>query len=131
MCRVPKLRLCHTASVLVQIVLRPPWTHTTPALQAAWTGIPHHLRPRCWRLLLRYEPPSAARAAQTLQRRRREYADMAPVYYDIDARLRSDDDLADLKQARPSRHHGVASVIDGAPLVRVAHAVPSRVLRGA
>lgn len=65
---------------------------------AAWTGIPHILRPRCWRLLLRYEPPSQTRAKPTVKRKRQEYQDMVPAYYDIDNELRSDDDIADLKQ---------------------------------
>ena len=60
--------------------------------------MPHHFRPRCWRLLLRYEPSSQSRSAQTLQRKRREYQDLAPVYYDVDSGQRSEDDLADLKQ---------------------------------
>jgi hypothetical protein len=72
----------------------------TCAVQAAWTGVPHALRPRVWRLLLRYEPPSAARAAGALARKRREYRDLAPAYYDVDNTSRSEDDLADLKQAR-------------------------------
>jgi TBC1 domain family member 2 len=67
-------------------------------MQAAWTGVPRAQRPRTWRLLLRYEPPNCARAAAALQRKRREYTDLAPDYYDIDIQNRSDDDLADLKQ---------------------------------
>ena len=71
-------------------------------MQAAWTGVPHQHRPRCWRLLLRYEPPSRGRAGAALQRKRREYQDLAPAYYDVDSRSRGDDDAADLKQVRAS-----------------------------
>ena len=39
----------------------------------AWNGVPHHLRPSVWPLLLHYVPPRAARIRETLERRRREY----------------------------------------------------------
>lgn len=71
-------------------------------VQAAWTGVPDHLKPVCWRLLLRYEPPNRERAQSTVRRKRREYQSLVPAYYDISNKDRSDDDIADLKQVRPS-----------------------------
>lgn len=41
----------------------------------AWTGIPNHLRLLVWQLLLSYLPPTAARRATTLARKRQEYKD--------------------------------------------------------
>lgn len=84
---------------------------TPIGMQAAWTGIPHSLRPRCWRLLLRYEPPSRTRARPTVKRKRQEYQDMVPAYYDIDNDLRSDDDIADLKQVLPHQSRNASRTL--------------------
>jgi len=48
-----------------------------------WTGIPGEVRPQCWRLLLGYLPANADRRESTLQRKRKEYFDCIPQYYDI------------------------------------------------
>jgi hypothetical protein len=50
--------------------------------ELAWSGIPQHLRPLCWRLLLGYLPPNRERRDQILARKRREYRDLIPEYYD-------------------------------------------------
>jgi len=41
--------------------------------QVAWSGIPPHLRPLTWRLLLGYLPANQDRRASVLKRKRREY----------------------------------------------------------
>jgi len=50
--------------------------------ELAWSGIPGNLRPVCWRLLLGYLPPNRDRRDQILARKRREYRDLVPEYYD-------------------------------------------------
>jgi len=50
--------------------------------ELAWSGIPPNLRPLCWRLLLGYLPPNRDRRDQVLARKRREYRDLLPEYYD-------------------------------------------------
>lgn len=81
-----------------QLLLQQPIINLQALQEASWTGIPPELRPMCWRLLLGYQPPNQSRAQSTVHRKRREYRDMVPVYYDIDNQQRSDDDIADLKQ---------------------------------
>lgn len=51
--------------------------------ELSWMGIPPHHRPVCWRLLLGYLPPSKDRQEHILLRKRREYQEMVPDYYDI------------------------------------------------
>ncbi|KAI7846171.1 hypothetical protein COHA_000341 [Chlorella ohadii] len=53
--------------------------------ELSWSGIPPTLRPTCWRLLLGYLPPNRERREQILARKRREYRDMVPDYYDLAA----------------------------------------------
>uniref|UniRef100_A0A1D2A7A5 Rab-GAP TBC domain-containing protein n=1 Tax=Auxenochlorella protothecoides TaxID=3075 RepID=A0A1D2A7A5_AUXPR len=50
--------------------------------ELAWSGIPPRLRPDCWRLLLGYAPPNRERRAAILARKRHEYRDFVPDYYD-------------------------------------------------
>ncbi|KAK9832713.1 hypothetical protein WJX81_003081 [Elliptochloris bilobata] len=64
--------------------------------ELAWSGIPAELRPVCWQLLLGYLPPNCERRAAILERKRREYRDMVPDYYDIADRCA--DDLGALRQ---------------------------------
>jgi len=55
------------------------------ALQtASWSGIPHQCRAMSWQLLLGYLPPNATWRASTLERKRREYCEAVPQYFDID-----------------------------------------------
>jgi len=54
------------------------------ALQVlSWSGIPHQFRTMAWQLLIGYMPPNRAWRAQTLERKRREYSDAVPQYFDI------------------------------------------------
>ncbi|MEW5308810.1 MAG: hypothetical protein WDW38_000741 [Sanguina aurantia] len=66
--------------------------------ELSWSGIPYELRPVCWRLLLGYLPPAKSRQSQTLARRRREYTEMVPEYYDIENSERTEDELSALRQ---------------------------------
>lgn len=53
--------------------------------ELSWSGIPPNLRPICWRLLLGYLPPNKERRDGVLARKRREYRDLIPEYYDTAA----------------------------------------------
>jgi len=66
--------------------------------ELAWSGIPSELRPLCWRLLLGYLPPNRSRQAQVLLRKRREYAEMVPEFYEIANSERSEDEIGALRQ---------------------------------
>jgi hypothetical protein len=68
--------------------------------ELSWSGVPPELRPLCWRLLLGYLPPNRARQAGVLLRKRREYADMVPEFYDIENSERSEDEIGALRQVR-------------------------------
>ena len=74
--------------------------------ELAWSGVPPQLRSMCWRLLLGYAPPSAERREQMLARKRREYRDMVPQFYDVPDSERSDEEVVSLRQVRrPSADH--------------------------
>jgi len=69
------------------------------ALQAAsWSGIPHQSRATAWRLLIGYMPPNRAWREQTLERKRREYSDAVPQYFDISDSERTEYQRAILHQ---------------------------------
>jgi hypothetical protein len=53
--------------------------------ELAWSGIPPPLRPLCWRLLLGYVPPNKERREQVLARKRQEYKELVPEYYECAA----------------------------------------------
>jgi hypothetical protein len=57
--------------------------------ELAWSGIPPSLRPLCWRLLLGYVPPNKVLREQVLSRKRQEYRNLIPEYYDRPAALSS------------------------------------------
>mmetsp|Transcript_12651 Transcript_12651/g.27372 ORF Transcript_12651/g.27372 Transcript_12651/m.27372 type:complete len:433 (+) Transcript_12651:156-1454(+) len=66
--------------------------------ELCWNGIPPDLRPTCWRLLLGYLPPAKARQATTLARKRLEYQEMVPQFYDVANSERTEEELAALRQ---------------------------------
>ncbi|KAL3146846.1 hypothetical protein ABBQ38_014820 [Trebouxia sp. C0009 RCD-2024] len=66
--------------------------------ELAWSGTPSDLRPLCWQLLLGYLPPNRDRREQILARKRREYRDMVPEYYDIASGDRSEEEMGALRQ---------------------------------
>eukprot|EP00775_Hariotina_reticulata_P005089 gene5089-5330_t len=66
--------------------------------ELSWSGIPHELRPVCWRLLLGYLPPNKSRQAPVLARKRREYMDMVAEFYDVENSQRTEDEIGALRQ---------------------------------
>jgi TBC1 domain family member 2 len=89
--------------------------------ELCWSGIPPHHRSLCWRLLLGYLPPNKDRRSEILERRRREYRDMVPDYYDSVA--------AAAASSPPSSLSAIAAaaadvVEDGGALRQVAVDVP-------
>ncbi|CAI5514283.1 unnamed protein product [Closterium sp. Naga37s-1] len=66
--------------------------------ELSWSGIPPNLRPTVWRLLLGYAPPNADRRETVLARKRQEYREWVPQYYDIPNEDRSDDEIHTLRQ---------------------------------
>ncbi|KAK9818762.1 hypothetical protein WJX74_011120 [Apatococcus lobatus] len=66
--------------------------------ELAWSGIPSELRPCVWQLLLGYLPPNVSRREQTLERKRSEYRDLVPQYFDIANSERSEEELTALNQ---------------------------------
>ena len=50
---------------------------------AAWSGVPRACRPVCWQLLLGYLPSRREGRAATLQRKRREYMEAVPQYFNV------------------------------------------------
>ena len=49
----------------------------------AWNGVPHEHRPMVWQLLLGYMPSNKERRVQSISRKRKEYFDSIPQYFDI------------------------------------------------
>lgn len=66
-------------------ILNEPVVDIEALRELAWSGIPPNLRPLCWRLLLGYLPPNRERRDHILARKRREYRDLIPEYYDTAA----------------------------------------------
>lgn len=66
--------------------------------ELAWSGIPPDLRPVTWKLLLGYLPPSRSRRDQILARKRKEYRDMVPEYYDVSSNDRTSEEAGALRQ---------------------------------
>ena len=50
---------------------------------AAWSGVPQQCRTMTWQLLLGYLPPNRAWRESTLERKRREYYEAVPQYFDV------------------------------------------------
>ncbi|KAG0560562.1 hypothetical protein KC19_10G190000 [Ceratodon purpureus] len=66
--------------------------------ELAWSGVPPFLRPTVWRLLLGYASPNADRRDAALARKRQEYMDCVPQYYDIPDADRTEDEIVMLHQ---------------------------------
>lgn len=60
--------------------------------KVSWSGLPAHMRPVVWRLLLGYLPARASRRVETLARRRREYHDAVATHYPSNGPAASDTD---------------------------------------
>lgn len=85
--------------------------------ELAWSGCPPSLRADCWRLLLGYLPPNKDRRESMLARKRREYRDYLPQFYDIAPSERSEDETNALRQV-------VVDVPRTAPEVEFFHQLP-------
>ncbi|CAM6106925.1 unnamed protein product [Calypogeia fissa] len=66
--------------------------------ELAWSGVPPDMRPTVWRLLLGYAPTNADRRLAVLTRKRQEYIECIPQYYDISDADRSEDERTMLRQ---------------------------------
>ncbi|KAL0432912.1 UNVERIFIED_CONTAM: GTPase-activating protein gyp1 [Sesamum latifolium] len=66
--------------------------------ELAWSGVPSHLRPTIWRLLLGYAPSNSDRREGVLKRKRLEYLDCVAQYYDIPDSERTDEEINMLRQ---------------------------------
>lgn len=55
----------------------------------SWNGVPSRWRPMVWQLLLAYLPADRKRRQQTLARKRKEYGDAIPAFYDVPASSRT------------------------------------------
>lgn len=66
--------------------------------ELSWTGIPPSLRPLCWQLLLGYLPANKDNRDTVIERKRREYRDLIPQYYDVAHTAQFEDELGALRQ---------------------------------
>jgi len=66
----------------------------------AWSGIPPDIRPECWKLLLGYMPPAKSRQAASMARKRAEYMEMVPQWYDVPNSERTEEELSALRQVQ-------------------------------
>ncbi|KAI9317749.1 rab-GTPase-TBC domain-containing protein [Dichotomocladium elegans] len=62
-------------------VLSEPNVDLVALKKISWSGIPKELRPVAWQFLLGYLPCNMARRAETLARKRKEYADSVAISY--------------------------------------------------
>lgn len=67
---------------------------------ASWSGVPAQHRMVTWQLLLGYLPANREWQDSTLERKRREYRDSVPQYFDVDDSERSEYQRAILHQVR-------------------------------
>ncbi|EWM26781.1 gtpase activating protein [Nannochloropsis gaditana] len=66
--------------------------------EQSWGGIPDRHRGTVWRLLLGYLPAHRDRRAATLRRKRREYAEILPSYFNVPAEERTMQEQEMLRQ---------------------------------
>ncbi|KAL7145546.1 hypothetical protein ABFS83_07G091600 [Erythranthe nasuta] len=66
--------------------------------ELAWSGVPLHLRPTVWRLLVGYAPCNSDRRDGILRRKRLEYLDCVAQHYDIPDTDRTDEEINMLRQ---------------------------------
>nr|KAJ0217913.1 hypothetical protein LSAT_V11C300146690 [Lactuca sativa] len=66
--------------------------------ELAWSGVPHYLRPKVWRLLLGYAPPNSDRREGVVGRKRAEYFDCVAQFYDVSDNERTDEEINMLRQ---------------------------------
>jgi len=66
--------------------------------EQSWGGIPDRYRGTIWRLLLGYLPANRDRREATLKRKRREYAEILPLYFNIAPEERTTQEQEILRQ---------------------------------
>lgn len=63
------------------------------ALKAlSWNGVPHSLRPTCWRLMTGYAPAKAVRRDAALERKRQDYRDYVSELWQISDEDRTEEE---------------------------------------
>jgi hypothetical protein len=80
---------------------------------ASWSGIPAQYRMAAWQHLLGYLPVNGEWRASTLQRKRREYAEAVPQFFDVDDSERSEYQRAIFHQVRRARSLGTRGASSG------------------
>ena len=60
----------------------------------SWNGVPPEFRPMVWQLLLGYMPTNKSRREASISRKRKEYVDSIPQYFDIPDEDRGTTELA-------------------------------------
>eukprot|EP00741_Cyanophora_paradoxa_P021397 tig00021350_g20656.t1 len=66
--------------------------------QLAWGGVPPEVRPMTWQLLLGYLPTNCERRRATLDRKRKEYLDCIPRYFEVSESERPESEQHILRQ---------------------------------
>lgn len=79
-------------------ILSAPIVDLVALRDASWSGIPAQFRMMAWQQLLGYLPANSEWRAATLQRKRREYSEAVPQYFDVDDSERSEYQRAILHQ---------------------------------
>lgn len=64
----------------------------------SWNGVPPFHRPAVWQLLVGYMPANRARRVAALERKRREYREAVPQYFDVPDTARSHQEQNILRQ---------------------------------
>eukprot|EP00735_Rhodelphis_limneticus_P014019 TRINITY_DN7997_c0_g1::TRINITY_DN7997_c0_g1_i1::g.15523::m.15523 TRINITY_DN7997_c0_g1::TRINITY_DN7997_c0_g1_i1::g.15523 ORF type:complete len:465 (-),score=30.19,sp/Q9NU19/TB22B_HUMAN/51.32/6e-117,RabGAP-TBC/PF00566.13/2.9e-50,Antimicrobial14/PF08109.6/0.35,Gly_acyl_tr_C/PF08444.5/5.3e+03,Gly_acyl_tr_C/PF08444.5/8.5e+02,Gly_acyl_tr_C/PF08444.5/2 TRINITY_DN7997_c0_g1_i1:188-1582(-) len=91
----------------------------------SWKGIPREVRSVTWQLLLGYLPTNADRRRAVLERKRKEYQEYVPLYFDIPENQRSEYDTTILHQIQVDvprtwpdvplfQHHTIAKILERA-----------------
>lgn len=64
----------------------------------SWNGVPYEYKTMVWQLLLGYLPTNKSRRETTINRKRKEYVDSIPVYFDITDNERTQQEGETLRQ---------------------------------
>jgi len=66
--------------------------------KVSWNGVPIQYRTMVWQLLLGYMPTNKSRRDATLARKRKEYTDSIPMYFDVSESDRTTQEGETLRQ---------------------------------
>jgi len=64
----------------------------------SWNGIPHEFRPMVWQVMLGYQPTNKSRREPAIIRKRKEYRDSIPIYFDVSEADRTTEERELLRQ---------------------------------